>query len=88
LVIKLFYQFKVFDIIKFDEQLPLIEDYSFSLNALKAGFQIVYNDVDTVLYRVGNHSVSNPRNKLGLYNSYYKIEENLIYIDYLIYHQK
>lgn len=65
---------KVFDIVKFDENLPFIEDYSFSLNALKAGIQIVYNDVDTVLYRVGNHSVSNPKNKKGLYNSYYKIE--------------
>jgi hypothetical protein len=67
----------------------LIEDYSFSLNALKAGFQIVYNDVDTVLYRVGNHSVSNPRNKLGLYNSYYKIEEfDLVYTLFTIKNKK
>lgn len=71
---------KVFDKVKFDENVPFIEDYSFSLNALKAGFQIVYNDKDTVLYRERKGSISKAKNK-ELYNAFYlKIREfDIIY---------
>jgi len=66
---------KIFDKVKFDENVPFIEDYSFSLNVLKAGFQIVYNDTDTVLYREREGSLSKAKNK-ELYNSFYlKIRE-------------
>lgn len=52
---------EVFDYLKYDEEFTFMEDYPFSLNALKKGFKILYNDVETVLYRIHDNSLSNAK---------------------------
>lgn len=52
----LFYRKTVFDIVLFDESIPLLEDYPFAINATKAGFKYEYLPKVTVLYRVREDS--------------------------------
>ena len=49
----------VYHTIIYDEKFKFLEDYPFALNALKAGFKILYNDTNTVYYRVRTDSISN-----------------------------
>jgi glycosyltransferase involved in cell wall biosynthesis len=61
---------KVYEIIKYDDSFPFLEDYPFSLNALKSGFKIEYLDVDTVLYRERAGSLSKANNNV-IYSSFF-----------------
>ena len=66
---------EVLDAIPYDERFPFIEDYPFVLNATKNGFYIIYNDVETVLYRIRNNSVYFGDNKRLFSDFYLKIYE-------------
>lgn len=52
----LFYRKCVFDKVRFDESIPLLEDYPFAINATQAGFKYHYLPKITVLYRVRENS--------------------------------
>lgn len=52
----LFYRKCVFDKVRFDESIPLLEDYPFAILATESGFTYSYLPKVTVLYRVRNNS--------------------------------
>lgn len=52
----LFYRKCVFDKVRFDESIPLLEDYPFAILATESGFKYSYLPKVTVLYRVRNNS--------------------------------
>lgn len=67
----LFIRKTVFDEVTFDETLPFIEDYPFSLNVTKKGYVFHFLNMVTAYYRISQESVfmSKPKNKL--YNDFY-----------------
>jgi hypothetical protein len=68
----LFYKKEVYDLIKFNENYPNIEDIPFILKCLRSGIKLYYFPNYTVNYRFGHdgsvqHSQSNKRSYFELY---------------------
>ena len=42
----------------FDERFPMLEDYPMWLKAAKNNYKIIFNDVETVIYRISNDGIS------------------------------
>jgi glycosyltransferase involved in cell wall biosynthesis len=42
----------------FDERFPMVEDYPMWLKAVKNNYKIIFNDVETVTYRISNNGIS------------------------------
>lgn len=63
---------KVFADLKYDESIPYMEDYPFSLNAVRNGYFIYYYPQPTVLYRIRDNSSYNPLQSKIFSNFYRK----------------
>lgn len=61
----------IVDRISFDERFKFLEDYPFALNVTKAGFSFSFLDQETVIYRIHDDSVMNPRTD-KIFSEFYK----------------
>ncbi|MDL1914018.1 MAG: glycosyltransferase [Bergeyella sp.] len=67
----LFYSKEVFDKVKFDESIPLMEDYPFAVLSTAAGFKFNYLPAVTVFYRVREGS-GYFKNDNQIFGNFYK----------------